>query len=141
MVTKVIIDANVLIDLLLQRCRYQAAKDLYDQIERGEVEAFISPSIVHIVAYWAKKNLGPEKTKSFLIQMCDKVEVVSVDHRITMKALLSHITDVEDAIQYYAAVAHDMRIFISNDQQLRKVATSVLPVLNPDEFLRILKLH
>lgn len=139
MVSKVFIDANILLDLVLQRNGYQAAKELYHYIEIGKVNGYISPSIVHLVAYWIKKTLGVEAVKPFLLELCDHIEVVDAGHVITINALRSEITDVEYALQYCAAIAHEMEIFVSNDRYLKKIATLSLPVLDSDEFVRTLK--
>ena len=136
-VSRIFLDANVIIDLVLRRDRYDSAKKLYHSIENGSVQGFISPSIVHIVAYWAKKSPYASIIKEILIELCNKVEVVDVGHKITMLALRSEMKDVEDALQYYAAVEYKMDLFISNDRRLRKEASS-LPVLDPDEFIKTL---
>jgi predicted nucleic acid-binding protein len=141
MVFKVLIDANVLLDLVLQRDRYLSAKELHKRIEAGEVRAFMSPSIVHIVAYWAKQSHSADKVKEILIDLCAFIEVLSVGHEITTQALQSEMKDIEDSLQYYAAMAYRLDTFISNDKQLKKEAIPDLPVVAPHEFLKTLQTH
>jgi len=102
------------------------------------VRGFISPSIVHMVAYWLRKSHGTSTTKEMLIELTNHLEVLEVGHEITRSALKSEMNDIEDALQYQAALAYKMDLFITNDRHVKKVALSSLPVLDPDEFLKAL---
>lgn len=141
MVSKIFVDANILLDFVLEREQYEAANELFHYIANGNVNGFISPSIVHLVAYRIKKSQGTEKVKPALTSIFKNIHVVDVGHDITIEALSSDINDVEDALQYYAAVAHHMDIFISNDKKLKRLAMPSLLVLNPAEFLLTLRLQ
>ena len=44
---KVFLDANVLLDFLLKRERYEDARDIMSLIIEGKLIAFITPAIVH----------------------------------------------------------------------------------------------
>lgn len=139
MAIKVFVDANVLIDLALRREQYPAARELFNYILEGTLDGFISPSIVHLVAYWIKKSDRIENVKPFLKMLCNHIHVVDVGHEIAINALKSDMKDVEDALQYYAALAHDVEIFISNDKKLRKLAMPSLPVIKVSDFLLTLQ--
>lgn len=58
MASKVFLDANILLDFTLKRDHYPEARQLMEKIVSGQLSAYISPSIVHIVGYWLTKAYG-----------------------------------------------------------------------------------
>lgn len=46
----------------------------------GQVQAFITPSIIHIVGYWLTKAYGNAKAKKMLLTLLADVSVIDVDH-------------------------------------------------------------
>lgn len=140
MVSRIFLDANILLNFALKREGYPSAKRIIEKIINGQLSAYISPSIVHIVGYWLIKVYGNTKAKELLLAMLSYIHVVEIDHEITIHALHSKIDDIEDALQYYTAIHYKLDAFISEDKKLRKAATSVLPVYTPEEFLKIFEL-
>jgi predicted nucleic acid-binding protein len=135
MASKVFLDANILLDFTLKRENYQVAKQILTLAVQGSIQTFITPSIVHIVGYWLTKAYGSTKAKELLLTLLADVQVIDITHEITLAALHSKITDIEDALQYYSAIHHKMDYFISRDKGLQKVAMPILPIYTPDEFL------
>lgn len=139
MVSKIFLDANVLLDFMLKREGYEVAKRIIEKIVTGEISGFISPSIVHIVAYWLTKAYGSSMAKELLLSLLSSIRVIEIDHETTIHALHSKINDVEDALQYFTAIHYNLDAFISLDKQLRKAASPVLAVYTPAEFLKMLQ--
>ncbi len=135
MASKIFIDANILLDFTLKRDAYAEAKQVIELIVAGEVQAFITPSIVYIVGYWLAKAYGNKKAKELLLALLADIHVIDITHEITVSALLSKISDIEDALQYSTAVYHKLDYFISRDKQLQKMSITALPVYTPQEFL------
>ena len=52
MASKVLIDANVLLDFTLKRTNYELAKQVFSAIVNQGLNAYITPSILHIAGYW-----------------------------------------------------------------------------------------
>lgn len=102
------------------------------------LRAFITPAIVHIVAYWVAKAYGVGQTKKLLLTLLVDVMVIDCTHEITLIALHSKIDDIEDALQYYTAIHHKIDFFISRDRQLQKSAITSLPVFDLKEFLNLI---
>ena len=136
MVSKVFLDANVLLENALRRSRYDATEKVIDSVFSGQFQGFISPAIVHIVDYWLSKSFGKTKSKQMLLALLNDVKVIDCDHRTTIIALNSSIDDVEDALQYYTALHHKMDCFITLDKKLHKSAIPTLPVYFPEEFIK-----
>lgn len=136
MAFRIFLDANILLDFTLKREAYPVARKILEQAVNGQVQAFITPSIVHIVGYWLTKAYGNTKAKELLLTLLADVTVIDIDHEITLAALHSKIKDIEDALQYYTAIHHKVDYFISRDKDLQKVSIPPLPVYTPDEFLK-----
>jgi predicted nucleic acid-binding protein len=136
MASSIFIDANILLDFTLKRANYPDAKKMIELAVTGAVQAYITPSIVHIVGYWLSKAYGNAKAKELLLTLLADIQVIDITHSTTLIALHSKMKDIEDALQYYTAIYHKLDYFISYDKQLQKEGMAVLPVLTPNEFLK-----
>lgn len=135
MAFKVFLDANILIDFTLKREDYEQSKAIIEMAVSGDIQAFITPSIVHIVGYWLTKTYGKAKAKELLLTLLADVTVIDLPHEIAVNALHSKINDIEDALQYYTAIHHKLDYYISRNKQLQKQSIPVLTVYTPDAFL------
>lgn len=140
MVFKIFLDANILLDFTLKREGYEASKRIMEKIISGQLSGYISPSIVHIVGYWLTKAYGNNKAKELLLSLVSSIQVIEIDHEVTVHALHSKINDIEDALQYYTAIHHKLDAFITEDKQLHRAATAVLPVYTSEDFLKTLEI-
>lgn len=135
MAYKIFLDANVLLDFMLKRDQYDEAKELMSLVIDDKVNAYITPEIVHIVGYWLTKAYGAEKAKQLLLSLLIDVQVIDINHELTLLALNSKIDDIEDALQYYTALHNQLDYFISNDKKFQKVGIPSLPVVATTTFL------
>ena len=138
MASKVFLDANILLDFTLKRDEYEQSKQIIELVINGTIQAFITPSIIHIVGYWLTKAYGNAKAKEMLLTLMADVTVIDLPHEIVLNALHSKITDIEDALQYYTAIHHKLDYFVSRDKQLQKQSIPILPVYTPQELLAVL---
>lgn len=136
MAFKVFLDANILLDFTLKRKGYQASKQIIELAVNGQVRAFITPAIIHIVGFWITKAYGNTRAKELLLTLLADVSIIDISHEITLNALHSKIKDIEDALQYYTAMHHKMDYFVTQDKDLKKESIPVLPVYTPEEFLK-----
>ena len=137
MVSKIFIDANILLDFTLQRANYNEAKKLIELVINDKIHAYITPAIVHIVGYWLTKHYGTKKAKEILLMLLIDIRVIDISHTVTINALHSKINDIEDALQYYSALHHKLNYFVTRDGQLKKEGIPILPVYGLTEFLKI----
>lgn len=135
MAFKVLLDANVLLDFMLKRADYGTAKTLLQLAIQRKVQAFVTPSILHITAYWLTKAYGSPKAKELLLTLLSDVQVIDASHEMAVAAIHSKIGDIEDALQYYTAIHHKLDYVISRDRALQKAALPSLPVLSPEEIV------
>jgi len=137
MVSKVFLDANILLNLTLQREFYTEAKQLFELAVEYRIKAFVTPSIVHSVGYWMTKAYGERKAKQWLLTLLTDISVIDIPHQVVLTALHSKMDDIEDALQYYSAVHHHIDYFVSRDKRLKEDSMPVLPVYTPAEFIAI----
>lgn len=136
MAFKIFLDANVGLDFLLRRENYAETKKLFERIFSGEIKAFITPAIVHIISYMLVKYYDKHVIKSIILDLLSNVKVIDCNHETTINAVNSQMTDIEDALQYYTAMHHKIDFFITLDKKLIKSAIPILPVYTPEEFLK-----
>lgn len=129
------LDVNVVLDFTLKRAQYEKAKEIIALAVHNEVEAFITPAMIHIAGYWLTKAYGAGKAKKLLSTLLLDLSVIEMNHETAVQALHSKMDDIEDALQYYTAFYHGLDFFISRDNELKKVAIPSLPVHTPEEFL------
>lgn len=135
MAFRIFLDANILLDFTLKRERYPAARQLMELAVRGRVQAYITPAIVQVVCQRLTEAYGAECAKELLLALLAEVQVIDTGHEITVNALHSKMSNMEDALSYYTALHHKLDYFITRNNDLPKVAIPVLPVCTPEEFL------
>ncbi len=135
MVYKVFLDANILLDFTLQREHYLISKKIIELAIDGDIQAFTTPAVIHIVAYWLTKHYGPKKAKELILSLLLSIRIIDASHEITVNALCSKMDDVEDALQYFTAMHHKMDFFLTRDKHLVKQAMPALPIFFPEYFL------
>jgi predicted nucleic acid-binding protein len=137
MALKVFLDANVIPDLYLKREGYEYTKQIMSLVINGQCQAYVNPSILHIVNYRLKKEIGNKKAEQHLLELLVNVDVVDINYETTVSALHSKIGDLEDSLHYYTGLHHNLDYFISRDKALKESSTPILPVYDPEEFLKI----
>ncbi|BDQ13308.1 type II toxin-antitoxin system VapC family toxin [Sediminibacterium sp. TEGAF015] len=140
MASKVFLDANILLDFTLKRADYEQSKKIINLAVDGTIEAFMTPSIVHILGYWLAKAYGNLKAKEILLTLLTDITVIDIPHEIVVNSLLSKMNDIEDALQYFTSLHYNLDYFISRDKSLQKQASPTLPIYTPKEFIEEYKL-
>ncbi len=136
MASKILLDANVLIDFLLERSGFEVSERLLKVILYHPYKVFVTPAIIHITSYWVKKSLGTANTKALLLELLKDIKTIDCDHKTAVLAINSAMDDVEDALQYYTALYHKLDYLITQDKQFQKQAIPSLPIYSPQEFLK-----
>ena len=136
MAFRIFLDTDILLDFTLKRAAYASARRLMEWAVKGRVQVFITTNVVSIAAYWLTEAYGAAKAKELLAALLADIQVIDISHEITVNALHSRITDLEQALQYYTALHHKLDYFITRDKALDKAASPVLPVCRPEEFIK-----
>jgi len=130
----VFIDANVLMDVLLQREPFFAASQkIWFLAERGRIKGLVSALTFPNTHYVVRRLRGAEAAASMMVMLRDTFSPVALDEQILNQAIDAQIPDFEDAIQYYSALRADATCLVTRNPG--HFPTSNLPVMPPSDFL------
>ena len=129
MVYSCFIDTNVWLELYLKRKRHQEVEALVALIDRGDLKAYVSESVLTTIVYILESSgvAKRENVKELISKMLLKVDVLPIDKVAVHNALNSGIKDIEDAILYFVAfaspridcfVTYNTKDFIYSDPKL-----------------------
>ena len=133
---KVFIDADIILDLLLDREPYsRSSLKLFTAIEEREVIAFTTPVILANIYYISAKMIDRKSALEYVRKLLTLLKVTAVDEKIMLLAANSDFKDFEDSIQYYAAKNEAVDFLITRNKMDYKIAD--LTVCTPDEYLSV----
>jgi len=136
MAFKIILDSNIILDLTLERSAdYLDLQKIYENIVDGHLECYTTSIIIQTSAYWIEKKKGVHSAKKILLALLNDITVIEAPHGVIVSALYSNMPDIEDAVQYYMAMHHNIDAFISRDKEFIKSAMPKLPIYNPADFI------
>ena len=132
---KVFIDTIVLLDLLLERQPWVLqASILFSMADRKEIE-LLCCSLSFATATYLMQRLKYERKEiitklSIAKSLCT---VTTVDANVIDRTLQSDFVDLEDAMQYYSALASNAEVIITRNK--KDFAAANILVQNPIEFI------
>jgi len=135
MAFKVFLDANFLLDLMLQRAGFGHANDIVQLALDGKIRLYTTPTVLHITGYYTSQAYSSRQAKQLLLALLNDVQIIDSDHTAALMALNSSMEDIEDALQYYTAIKFGIEYFISSDKKLKKEAIPQLSVYTAEELL------
>ena len=134
---KVFLDTNVVIDLLDKREPYcNDAVTLFTLAYNKKLVLYVS-SLTYATASYLLRKHGKEQTRLLLGNLRQLSKVTAVGEKEVDDALASTFDDYEDALQYYSATGKKVDAIITRNK--KDFAASKLPVMSPDEFLRLIQ--
>lgn len=137
--TKVLIDSDVILDLLLDREPFGTQSErIFESLATERIQGYVSVAALLNIYYIVRKALGRNTALDCVRRLLetDGLEVFAVDKRHVQTALNSAMTDFEDAVQ--AAVAEVAEIDMIVTRNKRDFRQSPVPAVLPEEFLETL---
>ena len=133
---KVFVDTNVLLDLLLERETWaQDAARLFSMADRREVELLCCSlsfsTAVYLMQRFKYTRREIVKKLSIVKSICT---ITTVNDAVIGRMLQSDFADLEDAIQYYSALAFGADVIVTRNAE--DFASSRIPVLTPQKFIQ-----
>ena len=136
MATKIFLDANVLIDVVMNRAIFveNSSKVLQMGLD-GDCELWASDLTMVTVSFYAKKNRTTAQLYEVMKELRSMIQVASTGAAAIDWALQQGFHDFEDAVQYCSAVSSKTvdGIITRNEKDF---LLSEIPVINPLEFLK-----
>jgi predicted nucleic acid-binding protein len=135
--TRIFIDTDVVLDLLLVRApHYDASSRLFALIESGKARGVVSVLTFANLHYILRRFLSRPETIRSLQKLRLLVQAAALTDKILDEALSSGFEDFEDALQYYTAVEHGLDGFITRNKRDYKGAA--IPFYTAEEYLSAL---
>jgi predicted nucleic acid-binding protein len=130
---RVLIDTNVVLDFLLEREPFvESAAKLFQQIDNGQIEGFITATTITNIYYILRKAAGSTIAIDAVSQILTDLNICMVDRQILKQAVDLNFQDFEDAVQYSCAVASQVDAIITRDTS--GFVAAEIPVISPDEL-------
>jgi predicted nucleic acid-binding protein len=131
-VTRILLDVNLVLDVLLDRKPHAAAaSDVWAAVETGRAEGFLSAHAITTVHYLNAKAVGWRTAIETTDALLSVFEVAPVDESVTRSALALGWPDFEDAVT--AAAAERARCAAIVTRNPRDFHGSPVRVLTPVE--------
>ena len=129
-------DTDIILDVVTGRLPYSVeASALFTLIEEGQIRSSASSLSFSNIYYVLRKYATHQRVVSRLKELSELVEILNVDKSIIKRALQSKFKDLEDSIQYYAALSNpEIEVLVTRNIKDYKV--SELPVMTPETFLK-----
>ncbi len=134
---KVFVDTNIILDWLAKREPFfESAKSLFIKGENREVEIWISTMSFISTEYLMRKQIGKAEAKKALAAIRLFCNVCKSGSKEIDLALISSMSDFEDAFQYFNAVNNQCDVLITRNPKDFKGAT--IPVMSAEAYLKSL---
>ncbi len=133
---KVLIDTNVALDFLLQREPFFAdAEQLFQAISSGAIVGYVTATTLTDIFYIARKQTRSiEQARQAISEILTVMEIGSVNRAVLELALNSGLSDFEDAVQIFCAVAQSLDAIVTRDAQ--GFLSSPIPALSIQDLLQ-----
>ena len=130
---RVLIDTNVVLDLLQEREPFvENATRLFERIDAGEIEGYITATTITNIYYIIRKAAGKVVAQDVIAQILSDLNICAVDLNVLEQALALNFDDFEDAVQYACAVVHNLDAIVTRD--LSGFVNAEIPVVLPENL-------
>lgn len=136
--TRILIDLDVILDVLLDRAPHaEASAAVWAAIESGEADGAIAAHCVTTLHYLATRSRGRDFGERCVADVLSVFAVAPVDSAVLSEALALRWSDFEDAVCAASAKAAGCQVIATRDP--RGFKGSLCPALTPVETLALLR--
>jgi len=130
---RVLIDTNVVLDFLQEREPFvEDAARLFQKIDAGEAQGFISATTVTNIYYILRKAAGVAVAQNAVSQILTDLHICAVDRVVLKQAIKLSFQDFEDAVQYVCGMAQNVDVIVTRDPS--GFTSAEIPVVSPSEL-------
>ena len=134
---KILIDANVALDVLLQRQPFYLSGIQILGLSKSGFELFISASSITDLYYIMNRELKSKETSIQLLKtLILSVDIATVSGSEIRKAMDLGWGDFEDAVQFTAGESLSVDYIVTRNTS--DFSSATMHVVTPDDFLRII---
>lgn len=135
--TRVLLDTNIVLDILLKREPHVAAsKELWTIAEERRIEAMLAAHAITTIHYVVRKQLGGTVADTVVSQLLKVILIAEVNQQVIEEASAMGLPDFEDAVTACAARYAGCDLIITRDPS--GFRHSQVPSLAPEAALALL---
>lgn len=135
---RLLFDTNIILDIALKRePHYKDSSTVFKKSDNKTVFGFVTASTITDIYYIAKKEKGHNVAIEFITNLIQVIDVIGIDKEIIIEALISEITDFEDAIQSLASSYNSIDFIITRNT--KDFTNSEVKAISPTDFLNLTK--
>ncbi len=133
---KVLVDTNVLLDFLLEREPFKKdAEELFAAIDSGQIIGYITATTLTDIFYIARKHTRSlELAREAVSSTLETMTICPINRNVLEAVFTSGLTDFEDAVQIYGAIAQNLDAIVTRDA--KGFVSSTIPVYSVQELLK-----
>lgn len=136
---KIFFDVNVILDFFLERSPNQEnINQIFEKLESGKIHGFITISVIQTCIYYLAQAKDFETTKDIARVCCRVFDFLDGDKMDVINALEMEHFDIEDSIHYSICKFHQIEAIVTSDRDFLKLSNTYLPVVSPEELVRML---
>jgi predicted nucleic acid-binding protein len=133
---KILIDANIALDVLLERQPFYIAGAQVLGLSKGGIELFLSASTITDIYYIIhRERKSKEVAAASVRNILAIVDIAAVTGNTIRRAVNLEWSDFEDAVQY--ATGENIAVDYIVTRNISDFASSAISALTPDAFLKI----
>ena len=130
----ILVDLNIILDYLENRNGCEKAEELLAKCFRKELKGYVCAHEITTLSYYLGKS---RKNRTENLQIISRIlqifDVIEICKSILEKAVLSNITDFEDAVIVESAKVKKISYIITRN--IKDFKNSQIPAILPEEFL------
>lgn len=105
-------------------------------VATSQVEGYISGHAVTNIYYILKRQIGISATLDILTKLLEKLKVASVNDAVIRAALLTQMTDFEDAVTSEVAFSINLDFIVTRN--IKDYLNSPIPAILPERLLELI---
>jgi len=130
----ILIDLNVIIYTLNQSDYYLESAKIIDLCERKKLKGFVCGHEITTLSYFLfKKSISRISNKKIISNILDIFSIINTNEKIFREALLSDMSDYEDAVIEVSVFQNNIDFIITYN--LKDFFNSRVKAMTPGEFL------
>ena len=138
---RILFDTNIVLDLIQGRPGYEAAAQILQRQENGELDVCVSILSMADIAYVLRKTVAAPLIVPTLKQVSSILTVVPMDDSQLQDAILLEGPDFEDILQLCCAAANGCSLVLTHNPRDFKITKGLLAsypfprVSTPEDFM------
>lgn len=128
----IFVDTNIFLDLILRRKNFDKALLIFNAIEKRIFKGVILDITILNIDYISNKQI--RDLKEFLKLININFEIIGASNQMMEKALKIENKDLEDNLQYVAAIESNCEFIVTNDKSFY---SKDITLLSSEEFCEL----